>query len=103
MKQLMIMAMAVVAWTASAAEVWQVGVKDGTGNEFALAPTGYADFLKNDFGWEDKFFLVGHSDPKKDIPYVLPGIVDKWAGSGVPAGDRAQQVNLLFDVADLGG
>jgi len=99
------LAMGAVVGTAAAAEpavVWQVGVKDGTGNEFALAPTGYAEFLKQDFGWEDKFFLVGHSDPKKDIPYVLPGIVDSWAGSGAPAGDRAQQVNLLFDVADCG-
>ena len=90
MKQLMIMSMAVAAWTSSAAVVWQVGVKDGTGNEFALAPGGYARFIESDFGWEDKFFLVGWSDPKKDIPYVLPGIVDAWAGSGYPSGDRAQ-------------
>ena len=78
--------MAAMALSASAGHVvWQIGTKDGTGNEFALAPTGYADFLQNDFGWEDKFFLVGHSSEKKDFPYVLPGVNDKWAGSGSPA------------------
>ena len=82
--------------------VWQIGTKDGTGNEFALAPTGYAEFLQNDFGWEDKFFLVGHSSEKKDFPYVLPGVNDKWAGSGSPAGRRTQQVNILFDIEKKG-
>ena len=83
--------------------VWQIGTKDGTGNEFALAPGGYKDFLKADFGWEDKYFLVGHSDAKKDFPYVLPGVRDEWAGSGKYAGRRTQQVNILFDVEKVGG
>ena len=26
----------------------------------------------NDFGYEDKYFLVGHSVPAADFPYVLP-------------------------------
>ena len=94
---------AAMALSASAGHVvWQIGEKDGTGNEFALAPTGYADFLQNDFGWEDKFFLVGHSSEKKDFPYVLPGVNDKWAGSGSPAGRRTQQVNILFDIEKKG-
>ena len=94
---------AAMALSASAGHVvWQIGTKDGTGNEFALAPTGYADFLQNDFGWEDKFFLVGHSSEKKDFPYVLPGVNDKWAGSGSPAGRRTQQVNILFDIEKKG-
>ncbi len=86
----------------SADVVWQVGAKDGTGNEFALAPDGYAQFLNKDFGWEDKFFLIGRSNPKTDIPYVLPSTDDAWGGSSGGAGDRAHQVNLLFDVADRG-
>ncbi|MCQ2393153.1 MAG: GH92 family glycosyl hydrolase [Kiritimatiellae bacterium] len=101
-KSLMTFALAALAAGASAEVVWQIGTKDGTGNEFALAPGGYADFLKQDFGWEDKWFLVGTSNPKVDFPYVLPGIKDKWAGSGHPAGDRAQQVNILFDLASKG-
>ena len=94
---------AMMAYNATATQtLWQIGTKDGTGNEFALAPTGYADFLEKDFGWEDKFFLVGHSDPKRDLPYVLHGLVDSWAGSGGVTGLRPQSVNILFDVAETG-
>ena len=93
-----------MALSASAGNVvWQIGEKDGTGNEFALAPGGYKDFLKADFGWEDKYFLIGHSVVKKDFPYVLPGVSDAWAGSGKYAGRRTQQVNILFDVEKVGG
>ena len=94
---------AAMALSASAGNVvWQIGTKDGTGNEFALAPTRYADLLEKDFGWEDKFFLIGRSDHKTEFPYVLPGVNDKWAGSGSPAGRRTQQVNILFDLANKG-
>ncbi len=96
-------AAAMMALNAAASQtLWQIGTKDGTGNEFALAPTGYADFLEKDFGWEDKFFLVGHSDPKKAFPYVLPGEADNWAGSSGGAGRRTQWVNILFDVSSVG-
>ncbi len=30
-------------------------------------------FVENDFGYEDRFFLIGHSDVKKDWPYILAG------------------------------
>ncbi len=100
-KELMMAAVAaVVAGGASADVVWQIGTKDGTGNEFALAPGGYADFLNKDFGWEDKWFLVGTSDPKADIPYALPSIRDYWGGSSHGSGDRTHQVNILFDLAE---
>ncbi len=92
-----------VAFSAAGQAIWQIGQKDGTGNEFALAPGGYKDFLKADFGWEDKYFLIGHSVVKKDFPYVLPGVSDAWAGSGKYAGRRTQQVNILFDVEKVGG
>ena len=82
--------------------VWQIGEKDGTGNEFALAPTGYEIFIESDFGWEDKFFLIGHSDAKKEFPYVLPGVNDKWTGSTWASGRHTQQVNVLFDLTKKG-
>ena len=43
------------AVSANAHVVWQIGQKDGTGNEFALAPSGYNDFLQHDFGWENNY------------------------------------------------
>ena len=101
-KQMFMMAMVMAAFSVAGQVLWQIGEKDGTGNEFALAPSGYDDFLQHDFGWENNYFLVGRSSVKKDFPYVLPGINDKWAGSGSPAGRRTQQVNILFDIAKKG-
>ena len=95
-------AVAMIAFSAAGQTIWQIGQNDGTGNEFALAPRGYNDFLQHDFGWENNYFLIGRSDAKKSFPYVLPGINDKWAGSGSPAGRRTQQVNILFDLAKKG-
>ena len=103
MNHRLLMAAAVAfAVSANAHVVWQIGQKDGAGNEFALAPSGYNDFLQHDFGWENNYFLVGRSNAKKDFPYVLPGINDKWAGSSRIAGRRTQQVNVLFDITKKG-
>ena len=48
--------------------VWSIGEKDNSAAEFALAPDKYADFLKNDFGWEDRYYIIGLSKPEKDFP-----------------------------------
>lgn len=55
--------------------LWQIGKADKNAAEFALAPSGFAQFKK------DAFFVVGQSDPKQDWPYVHPGPSDNWAGS----------------------
>jgi hypothetical protein len=49
--------------------------------EFALFPNGFKKFIENDFGYEDKFYLIGHSNEKKDFPYVLPDPADTWGGT----------------------
>lgn len=82
--------------------LWSIGEGDDRAGEFALAPSGYREFLQHDFGWEDRFFLVGQSSAERDWPYVLPGPADEWAGSGGLAGIRTQVLNILFDVARLG-
>lgn len=76
--------------------LWQIGEADGSANEFALAPGKYQDFLKHDFGWEDRFYLIGHSSPKMDWPYVLPGPDDAWGGTSGTAGLRTHFLNILF-------
>ena len=76
---------------------WQIGTKDGTGNEFALAPRWHREFVERGFGGEDKFFLVGWSNPETDFPYVLPGPLDKWARYG-----SSPQLGVLFDVKETG-
>src|SRR5690242_7701173 len=62
--------------------IWQIGKADGRPDGMALAPDKFADFLPEDFGWEDKFFLIGHSSEQKDWPYVLPGPADGFGGTG---------------------
>ncbi|MBZ4192239.1 GH92 family glycosyl hydrolase [Niabella beijingensis] len=81
--------------------IWSIGKKDNSAAEFALAPDRYADFLKEDFGWENRQFIVGRSDPRRDWPYVLPGPADGWGGTGPTAGIRTQVLNILFDLKSV--
>jgi hypothetical protein len=52
--------------------IWSVGKADNSANEFALAPNGFNNFIGHDFGFEDKFFLVGYSKEKNDFPMYCP-------------------------------
>ncbi|HEY5499969.1 MAG TPA: polysaccharide lyase family protein, partial [Bacteroidales bacterium] len=81
--------------------VWNIGKADHSALEFALAPNGFKNFISRDFGYEDKYFLVGHSKEKKDFPYVIPGPVDTWGGTWPTSGWRTNQVNILFGVQTL--
>ena len=76
--------------------LWQIGENDSSAAEFALAPDEYARFLEKDFGWEDKFYLIGFSREKKNWPYVLPGPSDQWGGTSGTAGWRSHVLNILF-------
>ncbi|MGV8963716.1 MAG: GH92 family glycosyl hydrolase [Candidatus Saccharimonadaceae bacterium] len=81
--------------------IWQIGVKDKSANEFALAPDKYKDFLKHDFGWEDQFYIVGLSSTAENFPYVLPGPADTWGGTSGTAGIRSHILNILFSMKDV--
>ena len=89
------------AW-AGRHEIWRIGESDNSTQGFALAPAGYEDFIRADFGFEDRFFLIGISDPGRDFPYVLPGPDDRWAGSSQISGCRTQVLNLLFALEKTG-
>ncbi|MGJ7029958.1 GH92 family glycosyl hydrolase [Niabella hirudinis] len=78
--------------------IWSIGTKDNSAAEFALAPDRYQDFLKEDFGWENRQYIIGRSNPGKDWPYVLPGPADAWGGTSPTAGLRTQVLNVLFDL-----
>ncbi len=82
--------------------VWQIGASDDSAREFALAPAGYERFSSGDFGWEDKFYLVGHSDFATDMPYIMPGPADFWAGTSWTAGIRTHTFNIFFNLAKKG-
>jgi predicted alpha-1,2-mannosidase len=83
--------------------VWQIGDNNNSGSEFALAPEDYERYIASDFGWEDKFFLIGTSDPKEDWPYIIPGTSDNWGGTWGTSGWRSSTLNILFGVDKLAG
>jgi predicted alpha-1,2-mannosidase len=72
--------------------LWQIGRTDHSAAEFALAPTNYTAFLEH-FGKPENAFYPGISQAKTDWPYVLPGPLDQWAGSG--DNGRWDQMNTL--------
>ena len=59
---------------ASLRKLWQIGNPAVSTSQFGLAPGGFADYRC------DALYIVGESKPK-DLPYVLPGPADQWAGS----------------------
>jgi predicted alpha-1,2-mannosidase len=87
--------------TAPTPVIWSIGNRDQSPDEFALAPDGFADFVGRDFGYEDKFFVIGHSDAGTDLPYVLPGPVDTWGGTWPTSGWRINEVTILFTLESL--
>ena len=81
--------------------VWQIGAADNSGAELALGPSEYKSFLAHDFGYEDRYFLIGTSVDKTDFPYVLPGPDDTWGGTWGTSGWRTHDANILFGVEKL--
>ena len=81
--------------------IWEIGASDNQSTGLALAPADYKRFLEFDFGWEDRYYLVGHSKPEKDFPYVLPGPKDSWGGTAPTSGIRSHLINILFGIDKL--
>ena len=70
---------AVATVTSPAATVlWSIGTKDTNTAEFALGPKGYRDYR------QPAVYIVGQSTPKKDWPYVQPGVDDSGWAPGTP-------------------
>lgn len=80
--------------------LWQIGENDGSPQGMALQPGEYERFIEFDFGFEDRFYLAGHSESAKEWPYVLPGPASGWGGTGPTAGIRSHFLNVYFEIAD---
>ncbi|GHU98283.1 hypothetical protein FACS1894159_00520 [Bacteroidia bacterium] len=80
---------------------WSIGKKDNSSDDLALGPNRYREFLANDFGFEDKNFVIGVDDPRTRFPYVLPGPADFWGGTWPTSGWHTHQLNILFSVDKL--
>lgn len=85
----------------SADRIWTIGENDNRADGFTLAPNQYKDYLAHDFGYEDRYFLIGHSDVAKDFPYVIPGPSDGWGGTGGTSGWRTHETTLLFGIEQM--
>lgn len=81
--------------------IWQLGENNNSAKEFALAPNEYKRFLEKDFGYEDRYFLIGRSLLNQDFPYILPGPADSWGGTGPTSGWRTHDVNILFGLGKV--
>lgn len=81
--------------------VWKIGEANHSASDLALGPSGYKQFLAHDFGYEDRYFLIGKSSANMDFPYVLPGPDDTWGGTWNTSGWRTHEVNILFGVHQL--
>ena len=84
---------------AQSAVIWKIGERDNTPSGMALAPNQFSRFVEADFGYEDRFFLIGHSKPETNWPYVLPGPANGWGGTGNTAGIRSHVLSIKFDIA----
>lgn len=81
--------------------IWKIGESNNSSADLALGPSDYKNFLSKDFGFEDRYYLVGRSSPKTDFPYILPGPDDSWGGTGGTSGWRTHEVNILFGLAEF--
>lgn len=78
--------------------IWKIGNADNSAAELALGPSEYKRFLEKDFGYEDRYYLIGKSRPETDFPYVLPGPDDTWGGTWGTSGWRTHDINILFNI-----
>ena len=81
--------------------IWQIGNAGNGPMEFALFPDQFESYIESDFGWEDRYFLIGKSETDKDFPFVLPGPVDTWGGTWPTSGWRTSEINILFGVETI--
>lgn len=81
--------------------IWSIGKSDNSSSDLALGPGGYKQFLARDFGFEDKYFLVGFSKAVESFPYVIPGPVDTWGGTWPTSGWRTHQTNIYFGISEM--
>ena len=81
--------------------VWEIEQSDNSAQGMALYPNQYQDYIKNDFGFENGFFLIGFHKTIEHWPYVLPHPKDGWAGTGTTSGTRSHFQKIDFELPAL--
>lgn len=81
-------------------DIWQLGHKDGSCQEFALAPDGKSEFVSSGFGQDSHFFLPGTMSPE-EFPYILPGPSAEWAGGTYWSGYAMLRLPFYMQLASV--
>jgi len=69
--------------------LWQIGESDDDNREFSLAPNRFHQYDR------PGVHIVGITDPAETWPYIIPGKLDTWAGSG------PQTFEILFNLGKV--
>jgi len=80
--------------------IWQLGQKDGSANEFALAPDGKDKFVNSGFGSDEYYFYAGDTQASS-FPYILPGPTAKWAGGTYWAGQVRARLPVFVKLENV--
>ena len=83
------------------AVIWTIGEKDNQADDMALYPNKFEEFLSHDFGYEDRYFMIGNSESSTQFPFVLPGPDNAWGGTGRTAGIRSHFITLGFELEEF--
>ena len=81
--------------------LWSIGKADHSTADLALGPDKYNSYLEADFGFEDRYFLIGKDTASRSFPYVIPGPADEWGGTWSTAGWRTRESNILFGLDNI--
>ncbi len=73
--------------------IWQLGRKDLSSEEFALAPDGKDKFIISGFG-DNKFVFYAGENISADFPYIIPD--QQQNGQVFPTGQGSAEYNFLF-------
>lgn len=80
--------------------IWQLGNKDGSANEFALAPDGKDNFVNSGFG-SDEYYFYASDTQSSEFPYIIPGQTAKWAGFSYWAGHTRARLPILMKLSGI--
>jgi len=102
MRKLLLIIAVLSMFSCSRKTLWTIGDHDGSAAEFALAGKDFKDYIASDFGFEDRYFLVGESDISKEFQYALPGPKDAWGGTWGGHCWVTHDINILFPLEGKG-
>lgn len=81
-------------------EIWSLGEKDNSSEEFALYKQGKENFIHAGFASPDWYFYAGN-DSASDFPYIIPGPTANWAGYSYWAGQTHIRIPIIIKLDNV--